>query len=163
MVDLNEIVRGDRNWVERIVQLVPGFRGYYDRENRREADRMLRQFGCSKLDHLISELHEGTKRAPLPEKDDWQEVVNQAQKLRHELRHSDQGYSGFFDEVKWDAPERLEAIYAKDEELVAAVAALAERVAEGAIEIAVLREELKSLQRSVAGRRHAILELGSAD
>jgi hypothetical protein len=61
MADLNEIIRGDRNFVERIGQLLPGFRGYFDRENRREADRMLRMFGTSKLDEMIAELHELTK------------------------------------------------------------------------------------------------------
>ena len=94
MADLNEIIRGDRNFVERIGQLLPGFRGYFDRENRREADRMLRMFGTSKLDEMIAELHELTKAAPLAEKDDVQECVNQAEKLRHEemMRDDAPGY-----------------------------------------------------------------------
>jgi hypothetical protein len=148
--DVNQMIRGDRNFVERIVQLVPGFRGYYDRENRREADRLVRKFGVSKLDQL-----------PLAEKNDYQECVNQAEKLRNALQYSDRGYSGFFSEVKWDRPERLAAIYERDERIVGLIATLAESLTDGAIPLPDLRKELVSLQRSVEERRDVILNLGS--
>lgn len=162
MSDQNETIRRDRNFVERIVQLVPGFRGYYDRENRREADRVVRMFGVSRLEEIVSELHEMTKRAPLAEKDVVQECVNQAEKLQNAIRHSDQGYSGFFSEVKWDRRERLAAIYELDEQISGRLASLAECVTTGEIPVADLRSELVELQRAVANRRETILNLGSA-
>jgi hypothetical protein len=161
MSDVNEMIRGDRNFVERIVQFVPGFRGYYDRENRREADRLVRKFGVAKLEQLISELHELTKSAPLAEKNDYQECVNQAEKLRNALQYSDRGYSGFFSEIKWDRPERLAGIYERDERIVALIATLAESITDAAIPLPDLRKELISLQRSVEERRDVILNLGS--
>ncbi|UCE87426.1 MAG: hypothetical protein JSU66_06865 [Deltaproteobacteria bacterium] len=162
MSNPNETIRGDRNLVERIVQLVPGFRGYYDRENRREADQLIRKFGVSKLDQLIAELHELTKNAPLREKDDYQECVNQAEKLRNALQYADRGYSGFFSEVKWDRPERLAALYERDEQIVALISTLAESLVEGGIPLPDLRAELILLQRTVEERRDVILNLGSA-
>ncbi len=160
MADLNEIIRRDRNFVERIGQLLPGFRGYFDRENRREADHMLRMSGTSKLDEMIALLHELTKAAPLAEKDDVQECVNQAEKLRHELRYSDRGYSGFFSEIKWDRPDRLAAIYERDEAIVVGIATLLDRLADSDLPLAELRRELISLQRAVGERRNVILNLG---
>ncbi len=161
MSDVNQTIRGERNFIERIVQLVPGYRGYQDRENRREADRLVRKFGVGKLDQLIAELHELTKSAPLAEKDDHQECVNQAEKLRNALQYSDRGYSGFFSEIKWDRPERLAEICERDEQIVALIATLAESIADGAIPLPDLRKELISLQRSVEARRDVILNLGS--
>ena len=77
MADLNRVIRGQRNVLERLIQYVPGFRGYLDKENRREADRLVRDFGVSRLDRLGSELAEATKRAPLEQMDTYQEVTNQ--------------------------------------------------------------------------------------
>lgn len=160
MDDVEATIREQRNPIERIAQRIPGFRGYTERENRREADRLVRMWGVARLDHIISELHEATKRAPLGEKHDCQECVNQAEKLQAELRHADRGYSGFFSEVKWDRPENLAALHDHDLHLADALEALAERVADGELPVAELREELRALQRGLAERRHTILSIG---
>jgi hypothetical protein len=160
MADLNQTIRDDRGFVERIVQLVPGFRGYFDRENRREADHAVRMCATKKLDHIIAELHDLTKRVPLGEKDECQECVNQAEKLRHELQYADRGYSGFFSEIKWDRPNRLSAIYEFDERILGTINTLTERALEGTVPLAELRKELISLQRDVGERRNVILNLG---
>ena len=159
MSDLEQTIRDDRNAVERLGQAVPGFRGYFDRENRREADKLLRDFGVTRLERMVSDLHEATKRAPLEQMDEFGEVVNRVEKLRNELRNADRGYSGFFDEVKWDTDEALDAVYAQDERLVDQLVLLSDQVAAGDFALGELREQLRTLERAHADRHLAILGL----
>ena len=49
MTDGFDEARQQRNWLERVGEKIPGFRGYFDRELRRDVDRMQRQ-------HLSREL-----------------------------------------------------------------------------------------------------------
>ena len=157
MSDLDQAIRERRNPLERLVQSIPGFRGYFERENRREADKLLRDFGVSRLERIVSDLHEATKRAPLEQMDEFQEVVNQVEKLRNELRHTDRGYSGFFDEIKWADEDALIEVYERDELLVERLCAISERVGSGDFALADLREEIRGLQRTHEDRRAAIL------
>ncbi len=159
MADVHDVILDQRNWLERILQRVPGFRGYYDRENRREADRVLRGYGVSRLDQLISELHEVIKRSPLEELQELRDVVTRVEKLRNELRFADQGYSGFFPELKWDSVETLDALYQIDEQIVESVTALAITVEAGEFEAIDLSRELRTLERTLADRRRMILGL----
>ncbi len=159
MADVHDVILDQRNWLERILQRVPGFRGYYDRENRRESDRVLRGYGVSRLDQLISELHEVIKRSPLEELQELRGVVTRVEKLRNELRFADQGYSGFFAELKWDSVETLDALYQIDEQIVESVTALAITVEAGEFEAIDLSRELRALERTLADRRRMILGL----
>ncbi len=159
MADVHDVILDQRNWLERILQRVPGFCGYYSRENRREADRVLRGYGVSRLDQLISELHEVIKRSPLEELQELRGVVTRVEKLRNELRFADQGYSGFFAELKWDSVETLDALYRIDEQIIESVTALAITVEAGEFEAIDLSRELRALERTLADRRGAILGL----
>ena len=159
MTDLNRVIRGQRNALEALVQHVPGFRGYFDRENRREADRLVRDFGVTRLERLCSELNETTKQAALSEMNTYQETINQAETLRNALRHADQGYSGFFAEIKWDDEDALQAVYCLDLELVLDIEALVSDFDPGAPAPERIRGELVGLKRRLEDRRAAILGL----
>ena len=159
MADLDRVIREQRNALEALVQHIPGFRGYFDRENRREADRLIRDFGVTRLERLCSELNLATKQAPLAQMDAYHETINQAEKLRNALRHSDQGYSGFFAEIKWDDEEALQAVYCQDLELVLDIEALVSDFDPEASAPERLRGELVGLQRRLEDRRAAILGL----
>ncbi len=159
MADLDRVIREQRNALEALIQHVPGFRGYLDRENRREADRLIRDFGVTRLERLCSELNDATKQAALPQMGAYQETINQAEKLRNALRHADQGYSGFFSEIKWDDGDALQAVYCLDLELVLDIEALVSEFDPEAPTPERLRGELISLQRRLEDRRAAILGL----
>ena len=159
MADLDRAIRSQRNVLEVLIQQVPGFRGYFDKENRREADRLIRDFGASRVERLISELAEATKGAPLERMDEYQEATNQAEKLRNALRHADQGYSGFFQEIKWDSEDALDALYGHDLEIVEDIEALVAATDARKIEPEPLRRELIGLERRLEDRRAAILGL----
>ena len=159
MSDLEQTIREQRNPLERLVQWIPGFRGYFDRENRREADKLLRDFGVTRLERMVGDLHDATKAAPFEQMDEFQEVVNQVEKLRNELRHCDRGYSGFFDEIKWDDPDALADVYERDELVVEKLIELSERTASGDFDLAALRDDVRALARVHEDRRNVILQL----
>ena len=159
MSDVRDRIDEQRGWLERLAQRVPGFSGYYDRENRREADKQVRDWGVACLETLVSQLHDATKAAELGEMDQYQELVNQVDKLRNELRHADRGYSGFFDEIKWDDPAMLDAIYERDQVLVERIETTLEAGAAGA-SVGELRTEIREISQALRDREHAILGLG---
>ena len=47
-----EEARGQRNWLERLGDKIPGYRGFQDRELRRDVDRLLREHLASELGRL---------------------------------------------------------------------------------------------------------------
>ncbi len=161
MTDVRERIEQQRNALERLVQRIPGFRGYREREGRREADRVVRDWGVQRLETLISHLHDATKQAPLEQMDTWQELVNQVEKLRNELRHSDRGHAGFFDEVKWDDPALLHALHERDAALVERIDATVDAGTGGA-PLDELRAEIRQISEALRGREHAILGLQEA-
>jgi hypothetical protein len=161
MAKVRETISGQRNALERLVARIPGFRGYLDREARREADKVLREHGASRLERVVRELHEVAANSALDELNDLHALLNEVEKLRAELRYADRGYSGFFDEVKLDSASQLEAVYEKDERIVEQIEQIAAQVADVEFQTASVRAVVKRLGLALADRRTAILGLGS--
>lgn len=159
MGDAHDLILDQRNWLERIVQRVPGFRGYFGAENRREADRVLRDFGVTRLDQVVSLLQEHAKEAALEDLQELRDVINGVEKVRNELRFADRGYAGFFSEIKWDAEDLLDAVYRNDEQIVESALALAVVVEAHDYRVGDLRLELRALERALSERRSSILGL----
>ena len=161
MADVRETLRDGRNALERLCARVPGFRGYLGREERREADKILRDYGATKLERVVRDVQEAIAKAVLEQMGEYQELVTQLEKLRAELRFADRGYSGFFDERKLDSDAALDALYAQDERIVAQVDEISAQVADADFSAAALRGGLKRLGLALADRRNAILGLGA--
>ena len=96
--------RAGQNALERLASAIPGFKGYRERELRRDADRQQRE-------HLAGRL-EANKKA-------LNELADQAtrggsldDRVAARLRYAERGYAGFFDTVKVD-----EAVLARVYEL----------------------------------------------
>jgi hypothetical protein len=159
MAKIREAMRAQENALERLTARIPGFRGYREREARREADKVLRDFGASLLSRVVRELHELAARSALDELDGVAELTAQVEKLRGELRFADRGYSGFFDEAKLDSLAALDAVYEQDERVVAQVEELAAAVHE--LDVAATRAVVKRLGLALADRRNAILGIGA--
>jgi SMC interacting uncharacterized protein involved in chromosome segregation len=161
MAKLRETISEQRNALERLLTRIPGFRGYLDREARREADKLLREHGASRLEQVVRELHEVAASSALDELEDLHELLNEVEKLRMELRFADRGYSGFFDEVKLDSSPALDAVYEKDERIVEQIEQISAQVADVEFQVASVRAVVKRLGLALADRRTAILGLGS--
>ena len=162
MADVHDTILEQRCWLEQLVQKIPGFRGYYARENRREADRLLREFGVARLETVVTQLHEAIKRGPLEQAHELRDVITLVEKLRNQLRYADQGYAGFFSELKRDSEEALDAVYRVDEQIVEVVGELAMTVDSGDFAPADLRREARALERALDERKLSILALAEA-
>ena len=116
-----ERVQASEKPLERLMLILPGFRGYKLREERREADRIVRDYiyraleqardnlmGCfqSLSDSKVAELMEPMNR-----------IVAKLDRVAEKVNRASYGYSGFFDSIKVEEPE-LENMLAYDTQLM---------------------------------------------
>ncbi len=116
MDDAVERARGRRNPVAELAARIPGFRGYAERELRREVDALLRRRVAEVLDDARRGVAAILRRLPLAAG----ARVGRLGRLEKELdaagtavRHAGSGYAGLFDAFTVGEPE-LEQLYAFD-------------------------------------------------
>jgi hypothetical protein len=120
-MDIQRNARENMNWFERVLHKIPGFKGYYEKEFRRDADHLQREFVVGQLrearknlNHVIQSVSRQKDLEQLTEYDLFAKGLDRA---INEIRYADQGYSGFFDLIKVREAE-LESVYQLDSELV---------------------------------------------
>ncbi len=127
--------------LEKLALTIPGFRGYKEKEIRREADRLLRQHLASVLDEARGLLQEVQitvmQKGKIGLLDDLERAIMKLQNTTDRLRTATYGYSGFFDAVKI-REEELDALYnfdlsllGKAETVIAAARGLKEAADKG--------------------------------
>lgn len=121
----------NRNLVESVLRYIPGFRGYLEKEYRRESDDLQRDWLADRLqrsklaiDELTRPLADAGQIDLLPRVD---RLRGRLDKLIGRIRGAVQGYSGFFDLVEVDE-ELLTRVYEHDVALMQEVDALAAAV-----------------------------------
>jgi hypothetical protein len=107
--------------LEKIELIIPGFRGYKEKELRRESDKLVR-------DQIYKRLYEAEAQV----KDTYRTLVNQGaqdswddtdhlvarmDRITQRINHSEYGYAGFFDSVKVKEPD-LDRMMAYDDQLL---------------------------------------------
>lgn len=130
-MDLRERVRGALRGLERLVASIPGYKGYKEKEMRREADKLLRGHLARRFDEQRRRLP-GLQRQLIEAKrldlvDDLEEAVMKLQTLIDRLRTASYGYSGFFDAIKVKE-EQIDALYDFDNALLDEVPKVAEGI-----------------------------------
>ena len=120
-----------RNLIETILRHVPGFRGYLEKEYRRDSDELARQWLAGRLqrskramDDLSRPLADAGQIDALPQVD---RLRGRLDKLIARIRGAMQGYSGFFDLVRVQE-DLLDRIYQHDVQLMRQVDALGNAV-----------------------------------
>lgn len=116
--------RAGQNALEQIAGAIPGFKGYRDRELRRDADRLEREHLADRLETCKKGLNEAavavTRSGSLDAINDIETARKRLDKAIARVRHADRGYSGFFDPVKIDEAA-LARVYEFDLGLVGGV------------------------------------------
>ena len=106
-----------KNWIDKIAKSIPGFKGYYKKEARRETDHLLRGKIAKKLKGIKDVLNEksllATKSGDLGPLDEIASVDKNLEKLIDSILYADYGYSGFFDQKEVDL-DTLRSIYEAD-------------------------------------------------
>ncbi|MEE8451668.1 MAG: hypothetical protein V3R99_07120 [Thermoguttaceae bacterium] len=147
----------NRNFIETILRQIPGFRGYLEKEDRRESDALQRDWLADRLqrskrsiDELTRPLADAGNIDLLPEAD---RVRGRIDKLIGRIRGAMHGYSGFFDLVRVDKA-LLDRVYQYDVDLIAqvdtltaAVEALPENPEQMATALAELLRQSNELER----------------
>jgi hypothetical protein len=131
MNDGLERARERRNILEELGAKIPGFKGYLDRELRRDVDKMQRDWLAGQVDRarfaVNGKIRAWSKAGKLDILATAGSVEKALDRLANRIRHADYGASGFFDVVKIRDAE-LEKIYAFDLALAEAVEYLAVQV-----------------------------------
>jgi len=96
---------------------IPGFKGYVERQNRRDADKILRDTVVRRFDEQwkrASQLQvDMVSQGMITYVDDMERAVLQLRTFIDKMSTAPRGYSGLFDAVKINEKE-LEAIYQYD-------------------------------------------------
>lgn len=159
--------RQRRNWLEKLGEKIPGFRGFQDRELRREVDKLQREYLARELIQLKnlvrSKAQAFTDAGKLGELHLFDRLDRRLDGLSQSIRFSDYGATGFFDVVKIGETE-LARLYEFDCSVLEEIARLASDLgviplpADGppaaAIEQALSR--LATLEDKWTGRRQVI-------
>jgi hypothetical protein len=132
MTNAYDEARGQRNWLERLGEKIPGYRGFQDRELRRDVDRTLREHLASELGRLKGLLRDHSRgfvdAGKIAALNGFDRLDRQIDGLSQAIRFSDYGASGLFDAVKIGEPE-LQRLYEFDSSVVDDIAQLESEVA----------------------------------
>jgi hypothetical protein len=156
-MDLREKVAGALGGLEQLVVKIPGYKGYKEKEMRREADKLLRE-------HLARQFEEQRRRIPELQKqlissgrigflDDLEDGGLKLQILIDRLKTASYGYAGFFDAVKVKE-KQLDALYDFDNALVdevPKVAAGINNVSEAIVAKGSVAEAIANLVSTIQG------------
>jgi hypothetical protein len=117
MSDIFQRVKDDQNWFQKILGKVPGFSGYFERQNRRASDKVLRDAIAERFEALwrrISVLQTDLiSQGGLAYVDDLESAAIKLRQFIDRVRMASYGYAGFFDSVKINQDE-LAQIYQYD-------------------------------------------------
>jgi hypothetical protein len=157
-----EEARANRNALERLGDKIPGYRGFQDRELRRDVDRQLREHLAAELGRLKGAARDHarayTDAGKLAALNGFDRLDRQLDGLSQAIRFSDYGAAGLFDPVKIGEPE-LRRLYEFDLSVVddlaqveAGIAALPAAVAGGGDDPAPALDRLLGELRALDGK-----------
>jgi hypothetical protein len=170
-MDLREKVTEALGGLEQLVVKIPGYKGYKEKEMRREADKLLRE-------QLARQFEEQRRRIPDLQKqlissgqigflDDLESGGMKLQILIDRLKTASYGYAGFFDAIKVKE-KQLDALYDFDNALIDDVPRVADGInkvseaiaaKEGAAEaIADLVSTIQGVNDTFSKRQDVILQ-----
>ena len=116
-----ERVQASEKPLERLMLIIPGYRGYKLKEQRREADRIVRDYIYRALEHSRDDLMScfqslsDAKASELIEP--MNKLIARMDTIAEKINRASYGYSGFFDSIKVEEPE-LDNMLACDSQLM---------------------------------------------
>lgn len=106
---------------ERIAAALPGFRGYKEKELRRESDKLIRNHIYMKLTNAKNDLRsifqKISDRRYLDVLSDMDRLMAKIDRVAEKVNHASYGYAGFYDIVKIEE-EHLDRMIAFDNQLL---------------------------------------------
>ncbi len=131
-VDLREKVESDRGTLKRLQLLVPGFRGYRQGEDIREADSFLRIQVAGRVQNARTTVENArqalTNSGQFQALYDLAPLISDLWRFEGEVRHAEQGYTGISPAVRIN-PQQLDRLYEYDYGFVQAADTLSQTIA----------------------------------
>ncbi len=114
MTDMYQNVAGQMDPFKRLASYIPGFGGYVERQNRRDADKLVRDTVARRFTELLTRTSNLQKDLISAGKiqfvDDMEQAALQLRTFIDKISLAPRGYSGLFDAVKINQKE-LEQLY----------------------------------------------------
>jgi len=135
---LERVQESDRP-LERIMLQLPGFRGYKVREERREADRIVRDHIYRALKGARDDLmgcFQLLDNAGTPElMEPTNQLIAKLDRVVEKVNRASYGYSGFFDSVRIEVPQ-LDQMVTYDTQMIDAARKLADSISSFKMQLA---------------------------
>jgi len=159
----------------KLTKYIPGFGGYLEREQRRESDKIQRDYLAGELNEARTKMSGINKELAAAMNFDLIGImdnnITKVERLTERIRYADRGYAGFFDAVKVNEKE-LAKIYEFDVSLLENIKAIKEwvEVIETGVEdeedtdelkkkIKKLNKELSEFDNKLNERERVIMEV----
>ena len=121
MDDVLQKIENEKDFFKKILGKLPGFSGYFERRDRRAADKLLRESIADKFNSLWERISSIQKDAisngNIELIDDLEESALKIRQFIDRIRTSSYGYAGFFDAIQVKT-EELDQIYQYDYQLL---------------------------------------------
>lgn len=140
--NLTEKAQASQGKLEKLISSIPGYGGYRNKEQRRDADKLLRMHVARQYEQQLRRLNEVqrelTSRGRLSSVLALERATIKLQLLIDRIKTASYGYRGLFDAVKIQENE-LDKLYEFDENML-----------EGVGELAVLMDKLQEAVKAEA-------------
>ncbi len=124
-------VQSQTGLLEKVMLFIPGFRGYKEKEMRRESDRMLRDRlfrSLTQAENAFKDVYRELVEANVSEAiGDADHLVAKLDRISEQINHAEAGYSGFYDAVKV-REEDLDRMTAFDASMVDSIQSISQAV-----------------------------------
>jgi predicted translin family RNA/ssDNA-binding protein len=118
---LYEKGKEERSLFERILVVLPGFRGYKEKELRRESDKLIRNRTYRELDKARADLKDVFQKLSAHHVHevltDMDHLIMRFDRVAEKINHASYGYAGFFNILKVQE-EKLDKMIAFDSGLI---------------------------------------------
>ncbi|MCD6427878.1 MAG: hypothetical protein J7L03_07290 [Caldisericaceae bacterium] len=163
MDDLRKKIDEGENWYQKLIEKIPGFAGYFEREKRRTADKLLRDYLANRLreskDALMKKANELFKAHDFDTLNELNDLVKHFQMVIDKIQYAPHGYSGFFGAIKVDTPE-LDNLYNIDATLVSLIEETEDIMKDASKtakeQVKLIEEELKKFEEKITERQNIL-------
>lgn len=170
MAGIDERVEESKNWFERMAEHIPGYKGYKEKELKREADKIERLYVAERLDSCQTRLDdvklELVNRGNLEMLGVIDVAIRKLRKVRDRVQFADYGYAGLFDTTKVGVAQ-LEELQAFDKQLeteAGGIDELAKALSANSpslrADIGLLDDRIEALDARFSEREHLITGAG---
>jgi hypothetical protein len=163
-------VEESKNWFERAAEHIPGYKGYKEKELRREADKLQREFVAERLEATRAKVEAlalaVTDSGDLQLLSGVDRTGRKLRTVRDKYLYADYGYSGIFDTVKVDEDvlDRLYRFDTQSQEYALHLEQLASTLSADSpslrSDLDLLDQRVTALEQSFTEREHLITGAG---